>query len=637
MIVDVEKYLFVGIKEELDLFFEEAQEKGLIEFIPKSFKKMNELSKNAQDIIAAIKILRKEAIDPEKTHGEEISPQKLSEKIIAQKNLLEKMQEEKRILLQERKRVKPFGFFSMKDLLALEKETGRKFQFFFCKKKVSQQNTFKDLILIGTDGICDFYLGVDEGKLSFPQYHEMHLERSLSEVEYQISRLEENIKACQKELRGFVGYLPYLKDKLLEELNSFHLDFAKNETSAHLDNLLFSTEAWIPKEDFIKLTPLLQKLKIHVEKIAITKEDKVPTCMKNTGLRRMGEDLVKVYDIPSIQDKDPSIFLFIFFALFFSMIVADAGYGLLYLIMSIIGYKKLKKSSPDIKRLLRLCLIISSCCVVWGVIIGSYFGMTLEPTNPLRKYSLTQTLVVKKAQYHMKTKDAVYQQWVKLDPAASLAKDPIGFLTSIKTVQGNQVSYEILDEFTDNILIEMALLIGIIHIIVSLLRYVGWQWSGIGWVIFIIGGYLFFPKMVDEAVSMPNFLGIIQKKQGYQIGQQMIYIGISLALVLALIQNKLRGLEEPLKAIQVFADILSYLRIYALSLAGIMIATTCNQMGRDVGLAFGFLIIIVGHGINMLLCTMGGVIHGLRLNYLEWYRYSFIGGGQLFNPLKKLK
>ena len=152
---------------------------------------------------------------------------------------------------------------------------------------------------------------------------------------------------------------------------------------------------------------------------------------------------------------------------------------------------------------------------------------------------------------------------------------------------------------------------------------------------------MFFPSMMNGATSIFNFLGWIPKKAGSEIGMQLVYIGIGVAWILALVQHKKKGIEEPLKCMQIFADVLSYLRLYALSLAGIIMASTFNQLAREVGnsfgYVFGFFIIVLGHMLNMTIGIMGGVIHGLRLNFLEWYHYSFDGGGKIFNPLKIIK
>ena len=112
---------------------------------------------------------------------------------------------------------------------------------------------------------------------------------------------------------------------------------------------------------------------------------------------------------------------------------------------------------------------------------------------------------------------------------------------------------------------------------------------------------------------------------------------MGLAVVLALLQKRLKGLGEISNLVQVFADVLSYLRLYALGVAGASMAATFNEMGMSVGLVFGWIIILFGHSVNILLGVMAGMIHGLRLNFIEWYHYSFEGGGRLFRPLMRLK
>ena len=86
-------------------------------------------------------------------------------------------------------------------------------------------------------------------------------------------------------------------------------------------------------------------------------------------------------------------------------------------------------------------------------------------------------------------------------------------------------------------------------------------------------------------------------------------------------------------AVSVFADILSYLRLYALGLAGGIVAGMANELSDKFPFVIAAIIIVLSHGVNILLSIMGGVIHGLRLNFLEWYHYSFEGGGRPFSPL----
>lgn len=638
MIVDVEKCLIIGVKGHIDLFFKKAQEEGLFEFLPSSGKKMQSLPKIAQDIISSLKILSKEEVRSNEPFGKEYTLEDLVARILYLKSTIEKYHEEERVLNQEIATFAHFGDFSLEEMEQLQKDSNRVFQFFFrSHTKKDKPLPSEQLIYLSSDLHSDYFIGIHEEAKYFTDFVEIKFEKEPSHLKQRLEQILYDLKLFHKELKDLTGYEEFLHENLIKELNKHHLFAATHDIERHFEGELFSVEAWIAAQDLKKAYQLVTDLGIMIEKIAIEKSDKIPTCFKNKGYKKIGEDLLQMYDIPSHEDKDPSGFVFIAFAIFFSMIVADAGYGFIYLLLTTFFFFKLKKRTAVVERMLRMFFILSSCCVIWGVMIGSYFGIHLSPENPLQKFSFLQELIVKKAEYHINQNDAVYQHYVAKIPSGVDVKDPIDFLTSIKKGEGSKISYPILEEFNNNILMEIAILTGIIHLIISLIRYAFRNFAAIGWVVFMIGGYLYFPSLMDDATTMVNTLGILSKKTAAAIGFQLVYVGVGLAWILSILQHKLKGLEEPLKSIQIFADVISYLRLYALSLAGMVMAATFNQMGHDVGYALGFFIILAGHMLNMVIGVMGGFIHGLRLNFLEWYHYSFYGGGKLFNPLRILK
>jgi V/A-type H+-transporting ATPase subunit I len=98
-----------------------------------------------------------------------------------------------------------------------------------------------------------------------------------------------------------------------------------------------------------------------------------------------------------------------------------------------------------------------------------------------------------------------------------------------------------------------------------------------------------------------------------------------------------------LGAVQLLADCLSYMRLFALGLATMYMCQTFNMLAEMpykgipyVGFIPAVLILVAGHAINLLLGVMGGVVHGLRLNFLEWYRWCFEGDGLAFKPFRKI-
>jgi len=464
---------------------------------------------------------------------------------------------------------------------------------------------------------------------------DMHIDRSASELKDHLAFVEETLHQVEAELKGYAGHIDLLRVALLERLDISALTHVQKDVSFPIEGSVFAIEGWIPENKTEKLIPLIEGSAIFFEPIAQDEGERTPTYMENKGLSKIGEDLVKIYDIPAAADKDPSGYVFWAFALFFAMILADGGYGLLYLGLAFFLRHKMPDLKASGKRFLKLLFILSSSCILWGVMTSSFFGIDFAPDSPVSKISLIHYLAEAKADYHFKA-DSVKKFWTKEIPKLSSATSGKEMVEEGWVTKGKSKSYAVLDNFSDAILLELSLLIGVIHISIGLLRYTRRSFANLGWVAFVIGGYLYFPVSL-KATSIMEFLGFIQRDAANTIGLQLLYGGMGLAVVLALLQKRLKGVGEIAQLIQVFADVLSYLRLYALALASTIMARTFNQMGEEIGLVFGAVVILAGHSINLLLGTMGGVIHGLRLNFIEWYHYCFEGEGKLFNPLRKLK
>jgi len=638
MIINLKKYLFMGAKEEIDEFFWRAQQNGCLEFISVSGKKAFELPSRIQHLIAALKIIRKLPVKkPYKGLQDLPLAHKTADRVLFLKAEIERLMEEKRLIEAEISRVGPFGDFSLEDIDFIEKEGKRKIQFFCMKTAKSHKTNFTDeVIYIGTEYDLDYFVTINKQQTAYPEMIEMRIDRPVGELKLHLEIVKEKLHDSEVELKSYAGHIQFLHDTLIEELNHFHLQSAKKEVEFPIGESIFAIEAWVPENKTIQLFGLLDALAVHAEEIAIEESDRVPTCMENKGANALGEDLVKIYDIPATTDKDPSGWVLWAFALFFAMIVADGGYGLIYLGIALLLKLKFPHLVEKGRRGFNLLVLLGVSCVVWGFISCSFFGLKFAPDSPLAKVSVVRYLAEKKADYHMEKKDDVYSEWMKKYPEVQEAKTGKYFLQSAAEKKNLTTAYEALDKFVDNILLEFSLMFGAIHLSLSLLRYFFRNLAAIGWVGFLVGGYLYFPSMLN-ATSMINFMGWIDKDTATTLGLQLIYGGIGTALILALIQKRWKGIGEIANLIQVFADTLSYLRLYALGLAGGIMAATFNEIGGVLGFAIGAVIIIAGQGVNLLLATMSGVIHGLRLNFLEWYHYSFEGGGKLFNPLRKIK
>ena len=561
----------------------------------------------------------------------------IAETILSLKQAIHKAYEEKRLIEAEISRVKPLGDFSMEDIEDIERRAHRKIQFFCMKTAKRHKTNFTDeVIYLNTDYDLDYFLTINPEATNYPGMIEMRIDRPLGELEKQHAIVVQALEKAETELKDYAGHIDYLREALVIKLNDYNLIAAKKEASFPLEHALFSIEAWVPKNKVPLLYSFIDGMAVHAEEILIDKDERIPTYLENKGVRRIGEDLILIYDVPAPTDKDPSGWVMYAFLFFFAMIIADAGYGFLYLLLALFIKWKMPNLKGMGRRMYRLLFLLACSCIAWGVVTSSYFGLSIGPENPLTKFSIITYLAEKKAEYHFEEKDSVYESWAERFPDLKNAHDGKEIVQNAYEEKNGKIEHKMYDEFSDNILLELALLVGVIHISLSLARNVLRSPANIGWIIFAFGGYFFFPSIL-QATSMVNFLHILSKLTATTVGLQMIYVGVILAVVIALIHKRLQGLFEVTHVMQVFADILSYLRLYALALASTILAETFNEMAGTIGFAIGILIIIVGHGINISLASGSAVIHGLRLNVIEWYHYSFEGGGRLFTPLKKLK
>lgn len=635
MIGKIKKILFLGLKQNIDLFFSEAQKIGYVEFIsPK--KKSIETPLPIRNIFRAIRILKKLSHPEDKIEQDSKSVQEYADRIVFLHGEQDRLQDEEKMLFDEIEKVMPFGDFSKEDVSYVLKEGKRILQYLCIKSsKALEIELPEELIYVGTEYDLDYFVAVNREPVHYHGFIELEIKKSLSDLKKELREVKKKIRLTEMELRCYAGLVPRLKAGLIERLDEYNLKSAKETISFPMEESIFSVEAWVPEDKLEELEKFVAPMDVSFEIVEPDPNEKVPTYMENEGVAKIGEDLVNIYDTPSTQDSDPSMWVLIFFALFYGMIVYDIGYGFCYFFAGLFLRYKFKKSSQVMKRLAKLTLILGISSIVCGVFLGSYFGNDILPNSRFDKYVFINALAEEKASYHLAKKDDVYEEWQRQFPKLAEAKNGREFLNIAAVKDGKETDFEAFIEFKRNIFMELALFIGALHITLSLLRYSRRNKASIGWVIFIIGAYLYLPSQVD-ATSFLNFLNIISKEVAEVVGLGIIIAGVLLALVLAVVERGLKAIAEIQQAMQIFADILSYLRIYALGLAGGIMAATCNSMGAQLIQPFGFLAILLGHFINFNLGIMSGVIHGLRLNFLEWYRYSFLGDGKLFNPLKLL-
>jgi len=634
---DVKKYLFVGSQGALEGFFNQAQETALVHFIDPYQLKAKEIPLDIEHLRTAIKIVRElPTLDQEEPESKS-EVDRMTENILNLKQQIDTLEEEQRITRLEMARVQVFGQFSLEDVAFIESHGQRIIQYFFAKKGVKEQGELSDnLFFIDSEYGLDYFISINKEPKQYEHMIEMKIDNEYAQIKKRYLEIEKEIKDQERKLKSYAKYDTFLHHSLAQKYNDYHLVTAKNFAQKKASGHLFAVEGWVPQIQLPKLKRAMKEIDVECVEVAIEEEETAPTYLENKGVNRIGEDLVHIYDTPGNTDKDPSLWVLLSFAFFFAMIINDGGYGMIFLATAL--YFRLKK--PHLPktglRIWKLVVILCSFTIAWGVLTNSFFGLSIAPESIVKKVSVLHWLDLKKAAYHIQNQTDSYQEWVKTFPETQGIQDPEMFLATAKEEIGGSTKYVLSDQLNDGILMELALVVGMVHVALGFLRYLGRNWAGVGWILAIIGAYCYLPLFLD-ATSIPHYLFGFDREVIAEEGLYMMYAGVAIALVLSLIQNKLLGLLEITNVIQIFADILSYLRLYALGLAGAIISATVNDIAGSLNFLGGGLILLIGHSINMGLSIMGGVIHGLRLNFIEWYHYCFEGGGQLFDPLRKIE
>jgi V/A-type H+-transporting ATPase subunit I len=351
---------------------------------------------------------------------------------------------------------------------------------------------------------------------------------------------------------------------------------------------IFQVQGWMPRQDLPRLTSFAEGMGLACWAESPASEDTPPTLMTNSDLLAGGEDLVTFYETPGYRDWDPSVVVFFSFAIFFAMILADAGYALVLGVLLAAFWNGMgtRPSSRRFRVLVAVGLLFS---LLYGILAGSCFGAS--------------------------------------PPAGSL-------LAHLQVLN--------LDDFDS--MMKVSLVVGALHLILAngivAVRAVSIaeRAKPIGWIAIILAGLSLY---LGAGTSAGRDLGL-----GLGVGGLLTILLLSserpLDSVGSLVLRLFDGLSSLAELSKLFGDVMSYLRLFALGLASASLALTFNQLAAEVyrsdvplGVVIALLILVLGHGINLLLAIISGFVHGLRLNFIEFFNWSLDEEGYPFAPFSK--
>ena len=399
--------------------------------------------------------------------------------------------------------------------------------------------------------------------------------------------LAENLAALEKERQEIeqrIAGLGGKREALLEASDRAAIALRREEAKSRLvgTDKVFLLEGWLPADRCAALEKALEPFTCAIETREPTEDEypQVPVQLKNNKLTRPLNMVTEMYSLPAYGTLDPNPLMAPFFILFYGIMMADMGYGLLMMIASVIISKKYrpKGTSGELFSLLGLCGIST---FIMGALTGGFFGDFL-----------TQLVAI-------------------VSPGTVFALPKL---------------FDPLDDLTMILIGSMAL--GMVQIVT-------------GMAISLIEKCKrkkFLDAFFEEITWWIVFVGIALLALGK--GAAVLYVGCALVLLGPIVQGKgwgkLTGVFGSLynHVTGYFGDILSYTRLMALMLAGSVIAQVFNMLAAMPGNVIAFIIIsMLGNAMNFGLNLLGCYVHDLRLQCLEFFNKFYVAGGKPFRPM----
>ena len=399
--------------------------------------------------------------------------------------------------------------------------------------------------------------------------------------------LAENLAALEKERQEIeqrIAGLGGKREALLEASDRAAIALRREEAKSRLvgTDKVFLLEGWLPADHCAALEKALEPFTCAIETREPTEDEypQVPVQLKNNKLTRPLNMVTEMYSLPAYGTLDPNPLMAPFFILFYGIMMADMGYGLLMMIASVIISKKYrpKGTSGELFSLLGLCGIST---FIMGALTGGFFGDFL-----------TQLVAI-------------------VSPGTVFALPKL---------------FDPLDDLTMILIGSMAL--GMVQIVT-------------GMAISLIEKCKrkkFLDAFFEEITWWIVFIGIALLALGK--GAAVLYVGCAPVLLGPIVQGKgwgkLTGVFGSLynHVTGYFGDILSYTRLMALMLAGSVIAQVFNMLAAMPGNVIAFIIIsMLGNAMNFGLNLLGCYVHDLRLQCLEFFNKFYVDGGKPFRPM----
>lgn len=604
MIEKMTKYSFILLNGEQETFLKNLQDLGLVD-ITRSTKPVDEASENLLSLSEDYKkaMAHLSSFELEEELDEKAASLKLpmindpvSETFGAIKRL-EELETSLSEVKKELVKLRPWGDFDPEAIQKLS-SLGYKVRYYKVSKKRFKEEWGEahPLVIISEDKVYVYFVTVSNDiDYAFPAAEAEAPKKNRESLEKEKEGLNEEILLAKAKLHRLKDFLPEIKKNYRKTLADLDLYLADVSSAKAAENHICVFEGFAPTKEDKVLCEAFDKMDVFYQKTEALKEDNPPISLKNNKFNKMFEVLTDMYGRPGYDGFDPTPYIAVFFLLFFAFCMGDAGYGIILMIAGFL----LKKTEAG-KKMAPLVIVLGAATLVIGLFFHNFFSMDIK-------------------------------EWACIPDGVKNIMLP----TKIAGYDGTMVA---------------ALAVGVVHICIALIvkTIYSTKQKGFlnslgtwGWTLLIVGG------VVLGGISLTGVLSSNITKWAIIALGTISAIGIFLLNDLK--RNPLKNIGAGLwetynTATGLLGDVLSYLRLYALGLAGSMLGYAFNDLGKMVlgDGSFGFswlaflLIVIIGHSLNLAMAALGAFVHPLRLNFLEFFKNSgYEAEGRNYNPLVK--
>ena len=456
--------------------------------------------------------------------------------------------------------------------------------------KVSSSSEMSCLLVLyhkdAQDAVMEVIKGFNTNRPDFASCKGTAAE-NISLLKSQIETSPQEIERLTEQLKAAAASAQLLKTG--SDMISVQIDDQKVRENIFQTQSVFALTGWIAEEDADKVKKLLDRYSCYYTLEQPAEGDDPPVKLKNNKFVQPYELITEMYSLPTPDGIDPTPMLTPFFILFFGMMLADAGYGLLIFLLCFIGLKKFKPDEGFLKSAMQIGTSCGLSTMFWGVMYGGYFGNLIPQVA-----------------------ESWFGKTITIPAVFDMLNDPMSIMI-------------------------LSFLLGAVHLFtgmgikIYMLAKRGHLMDGLMdvglWYLVLVG----LPMMVLPAVA--------------NVGKILAIVG-AVGLILTQGRHEKNILMKPIKGVMslyditgYLSDVLSYSRVLALGLAGGIIANVFNLLGTMpgfnlIGVIAFLLIFVIGHVFNLAISGLGAYVHTSRLQYVEFFGKFYEAGGKPFRPFQ---